>query len=214
MHHCRLGSLITTLGLLGCNGATVTGKLPGPSACEQECRDEGLSPFPMNLVVLTSDPTAPNGPATTISSCSTNDTTWPCVHPNSLNKYFAQDNPASLPNICAVPGDTTTCVSFQYQQHFNNASLGTPTDPNCQAALALADSATWGSTTYTNFDDYSLDLAAYVRACSDLRIYDPSMANVYLYTNPFDSYTSFNAGRFVDMDDNQETEKSRWLVRR
>jgi hypothetical protein len=149
--------------------------------CASECaQDLG---FGLNLVVLTARADAPQPPDVRVTTCDTSDTTWPCVHVNSLAGRFVGEDGA----ICLDPAEPDTCVHFTLAAHSFRADLAGLSDPGCTLALSLADDA-GGQADQAAWADALAEAAA---SCTDTRLYDPRRINIYIVDNPFGN-DSFN----------------------
>lgn len=175
----------------GCQDYTLKHVVHWNDVCETEC-DEMTRAVPLNLVVVTSDASAPTYSAL---PCTGTETSWPCVHVNALNATFQS---ASGP-ICTDPTVPETCVRFEYgaSADYTNASGTAVTE--CSDFLDYVDQ----EDTAVDFATWSDNLAAQLRACAeagDATIYNPRIANIYLFDNPYTSPpddqgdTSFNVG--------------------
>ena len=151
-------------------------------ACEAEFERQ-IPPFDVHFSVLTDSPQAPVAGEESVTSCTPEDTRWPCSHISALTKTFidAEGNP-----VCD-PEHPEQCIRFRYKDHrYFDALVNAP---GCNDAIAAARGI---RTPILDSGGVITALREATAQCTDSEIIDPYAINVLLFDNPISGLvTSF-----------------------
>lgn len=143
-------------------------------ACEAEAQGE-LPPFPLSLVVLAEDASAPQeDPTDPVSSCAAGDTRWPCSHLTALEQTFVD---AAGQPVCD-PADPRDCVQFRHKRHAFYADIA---NTDCEALIDLANRELSPTVETGQFIN---ELRQAVHDCTDPDVYDTNAISVFVADNP------------------------------